>query len=332
MAADYYNVLGIDRNAGEKEVRAAYRRLARKYHPDVNHGEPDATERFKEINEAHEVLSNPESRRLYDRYGENWRNVQRGGDPFQGGSPFRGGGRWQTQTIDPETFHDLFGGGGFGGMFDSFFGGGRGGSGGRRRGPQRPGVLEQPVELTLEEAFHGTTRALQVTGQTPCATCNGVGTVNNRACQTCLGQGFSFQPVRGEVSIPAGVDNGSRVRVSPGGQQVVLVVTVLPHARFQRNGNDLSTEVTVPLYDAVLGAEVVVPTMTGQVALKLPPESQNGRVFRLGRQGMPKLGTPAERGNLFVTVRVELPTELSDDERRLFTQLKDLRTANGGSQ
>lgn len=327
MTVDYYKVLGIDRSAGEKEVRAAYRRLARKYHPDVNHGQPDATERFKEINEAHEVLSNPESRRLYDRYGENWRNVQRGGEPFQGGSPFQGGGRWQTQTIDPETFQGFFGDGGFGGMFDTFFGDGRGG---RRRGPQRPSALEQPVELTLEEAFHGTTRALQVTGQTPCPACGGAGVANNRACQTCLGQGFSYQPVRGEASIPPGVDNGSRVRVSPGGQQVVLVVTVLPHARFQRKGNDLSTEVTVPLYDAVLGAEVVVPTMTGQVALKLPPESQNGRVFRLGRQGMPKLGASTERGNLFVTVKTELPTGLSEEERRLFTQLRDLRKDKGG--
>ena len=323
MATDYYKVLGIDRNAGEKEVRAAFRKLARKYHPDVNHGEPGADERFKEINEAHEVLSNPDSRRLYDRYGERWRDVQRGGEPFQGRR------QWRTQTIDPDAFGDLFGGGGPGSIFDTFF---RGAHGARQRGPQRPSALEQPVELTLEEAFHGTTRALQVTGQTPCPACNGAGFVGNAACQTCLGQGYSYQPVRGEVSIPAGVDNGSRVRVSPGGQQVVLVVTVQPHARFERKGDDLSAEVTVPLYDAVLGAEVVVPTLTGQVALKLPPESQNGRVFRLGRQGMPKLGATSERGNLFVTIRTELPTDLSDEERGLFERLKGLRDDKGGGQ
>ena len=120
MATDYYKVLGIDRNAGEKEVRAAFRRLARKYHPDVNHGQPDAAERFKEINEAHEVLSNAESRRLYDRYGENWRDVQRGGESF------RGRRQWRTQTIDPDAFGDLFGGGGPGSIFDSFFRGARG--------------------------------------------------------------------------------------------------------------------------------------------------------------------------------------------------------------
>lgn len=324
MASDYYKVLGIDRNAGEKDVRAAFRRLARKYHPDVNHGEPDAAERFKEINEAHEVLSNEETRRLYDRYGESWRDAQRGGAPFQGGR------RWQTQTVDPEAFQEFFNSG-TGSFFDSFF---RTERGARQRGPgaQRPSALEQPVELTLEEAFRGTTRALQVAGQTPCSACNGVGIVNRTTCRACLGQGFSYQPVRGEVSIPAGVDNGSRVRVSPGGHQVVLVVTVQPHPRFERKGDDLSTEIIVPLYDAVLGAEAVVPTLTGQVALKLPPETQNGRVFRLGRQGMPKLGTPSDRGNLFVTIRTELPTDLSDEERELFSRLKGIRDNAGGER
>ena len=319
MATDYYKTLGIDRSAGEKEVRAAFRKLARQYHPDVNHGQPGADERFKEINEAHEVLSNPDSRRLYDRYGERWRDVQRGGEPSHGGP------QWRTQTIDPEAFEQLFGAGA-GGFFDSIFR-----PGPRRRGPaaQRPAPLEQRVELTLEEAFHGATRALQVTGQSPCAVCNGLGAVNNAMCQACLGQGFSYQPLRGEVSIPPGVDNGSRVRVAPGGQQVVLVVSVHPHPRFDRQADDLSTEVTVPLYDAVLGAEVVVPTLTGQVALTLPPESQNGRVFRLGRQGMPTLGAPSERGNLFVTIRTELPADLSKEERALFQRLKQIRQGSG---
>ncbi|MDE2801397.1 MAG: J domain-containing protein [Chloroflexota bacterium] len=324
MAGDYYKVLGIDRNAGEKEVRAAFRKLARQYHPDVNHGEPGADERFKEINEAHEVLSNPESRRLYDRYGERWRDVQRGGEPLQGGR------QWRTQTIDPEAFEEFFGSRS-GGFFESFF---RPTHGARQRGPgaQRPSALEQHVELTLEEAFHGATRNLQVTGQSPCAACHGIGVVDSNMCQACLGQGYSYQPVRGEVSIPAGVDNGSRVRVSPGGQQVVLVVSVQPHATFERKGDDLSTEVSVPLYDAILGAEVVVPTLTGQVALKLPPETQNGRVFRLGRQGMPKLSAPAERGNLFVTIRTELPADLSDEERALFERLQQLRNSSGDTR
>ncbi|MCH8940233.1 MAG: J domain-containing protein, partial [Chloroflexi bacterium] len=129
---------------------------------------------------------------------------------------------------------------------------------------------------------------------------------------------------------PVGVDNGSRVRVTPGGQQVVLIVQVQPHPNFQRKGADLYTEVSVPLYDVVLGAEVVVPTLTGQVALTLPPESQNGRVFRLGGQGMPKLGAPSERGTLYVTIKSELPTSLTDEERKLFEQLQGLRKDTGG--
>lgn len=321
MATDYYKVLGINRNAGEKEVRAAFRKLARKYHPDVNRNEAGATERFKEINEAHEVLSNPESRRLYDRYGDAWRDVQRGGEPARGG-------RRRTTTVDSDSFGDFFSGG-VGGLFDSIFGAGAGGRQ-RRPGPQRPSALEQSVDLTLEEAFHGATRALQVTGQSPCSACDGLGITNTTTCAACLGQGYSYQPVRGEASIPAGVDNGSRVRVSPGGQEVVLVISVEPHPQFERKGDDLSTEVTVPLYDAVLGGEVVVPTLTGQVALKLPPESQNGRVFRLGRQGMPRLGAPSERGNLFVTLKTELPTDLSDEERKLFGRLQQLRDKTGG--
>ena len=324
MAKDYYELLGVPRNAGEKEIRAAYRKLARKHHPDVNPGQDDTAERFKEINEANEVLSNSESRKLYDRHGENWRQVQQHG----AGSASPGGGvQWQVGDLGGDLFGDLLGRGG--GIFDTFFGGGRRGAGTRTR-QQRAAALEQSVEITLEEAFNGTTRALQVTGQTVCARCGGTGVVGVAACPECLGQGFSYQPVRGEVAIPPGVDNGSRVRVSPGGQQVVLVVHVDPHLKFQRKGTDLYTEVSVPLYDAMLGTEVVVPTLTGQVALTLPPESQNGRVFRLGRQGMPKLGTPSERGTLYVTIKTELPMSLTNEERELFKRLQGLRAGTGG--
>ena len=326
MAKDYYNLLGVPRNADEKAIRAAFRKLARKYHPDVNPGKDGTTERFKEINEANEVLSNPESRKLYDRYGENWRQVQQHGAPQGGG---RGGDvQWQVGDLGGAPVGDLFGRGGAGNIFD-FFGGGRGGARTRQR-QQRPTALEQSVEITLEEAFTGATRALQVTGQTVCARCGGTGIADGAACPECLSQGYSYQPVRGEVAIPPGVDNGSRVRVTPGGHQVVLVVQVQPHPKFQRKGTDLYTEITVPLYDVILGAEVVVPTMTGQVALTLPPESQNGRVFRLGRQGMPKLGAPSERGTLYVTIKTELLTSLTDEERALFKQLQGLRKDTGG--
>ncbi len=324
MAKNYYDLLGVSRDADEKQIRLAYRRLARKYHPDVNTGQDDAAERFKEVNEANEVLSNAESRKLYDRYGESWRQVQ------QHGPGAATSGRRAQRQGGGNPFGDIFGGGGadIGSMFGNLFGGGRRGGGRQRQ--QRSAPLEQPVEITLDEAFKGTTRALQVTGQTVCARCGGAGIVDGAACPECLSQGYSYQPIRGEVAIPAGVDNGSRVRVTPGGQQVVLIVQVQPHPNFQRKGADLYTEVSVPLYDVVLGTEVVVPTLTGQVALTLPPESQNGRVFRLGGQGMPKLGAPSERGTLYVTIKSELPTSLTDEERQLFEQLQGLRKDTGG--
>jgi DnaJ-class molecular chaperone len=321
MAKNYYDLLGVSRDADEKQIRMAYRRLARKYHPDVNSSQDDAAERFKEVNEANEVLSNAESRKLYDRYGDNWQKVQQHG-PGAATSRRRG-------PVGGDPFGGMFGGADVGSMFGNLFSGGGRRGGGRQR-QQRPAPLEQPVEITLDEAFKGTTRALQVTGQTVCTRCDGAGIVDGAACPECLSQGFSYQPVRGEVAIPAGVDNGSRVRVIPGGQQVVLTVQVQPHPKFQRKGADLYTEVSVPLYDVVLGTEVVVPTLTGQVALTLPPESQNGRVFRLGRQGMPKLGAPSERGTLYVTIKSELPTSLTDEERKLFEQLQGLRKDTGG--
>jgi len=321
MPKNYYDLLGVPRNADEKQIRAAYRRLARKYHPDVNSGQSDAADRFKEINEANEVLSNTESRKLYDRYGEHWRQVQQ-----RGPRTASTGNRVYRQTgADP--FDGIFGGSDIGSMFGNLFGSGRGRQRERR---QTPTLLEQTVEITLEEAFVGTKRSLQVAGQAICRRCNGSGNVEGAACPECLSQGFSYQPVRGEVAIPAGVDTGSRVRVTPGGQEVVLVVNVQAHPKFQRRGSDLYTEVSVPLYDVVLGTEVVVPTLAGQVALTLPPESQNGRIFRLGGQGMPKLGMPTERGTLYVTIKSELPTSLTDEERTLFEQLQGLRHGMGG--
>jgi len=321
MAKNYYEQLGIPRDADEKQIRMAYRRLARKYHPDVNSGQAESAERFKEVNEANEVLSNAESRKLYDRYGDNWRQVQQRG-PGAATSERRG-------PMGGDPFGGMFGGADIGSMFGNLFGGGGRRGGGRQR-QQRPEPLEQQIEMTLDEAFNGATRALQVTGQTACTRCGGTGIAEGAACPECLSQGFSYQPVRGEVAIPAGVDNGSRVRVNPGGQQVVLIVQIQSHPKFQRKGVDLYTEVSVPLYDVVLGAEVVVPTMTGQVALTLPPESQNGRVFRLGGQGMPKMSAPTERGTLYVTIKSELPTSLTDEERGLFEQLQALRKDTGG--
>jgi DnaJ-class molecular chaperone len=299
MPKDYYTILGVPHNATDKDVRAAYRRLARKHHPDVNPGQPEAERRFKEINEAHEVLSDPGKRRLYDRYGHNWRQVQQFGEPRGGAAgPFRGQGG-PTGFGAPQ---DLLGDMGFSDLLNRFFGQG-GGTATRTRSQHT--AQEQPVELSLEEAFTGAVRTIEVA-------------VPGRA-----------RPIRGEATIPPGVEDGTRVRFAPGGHEVVLVVSVRRHLQFQRKGADLHTEATVPLVDSLLGGEIVVPTLTGRIALTVPKETPNGHVFRLAGQGMPRLGEPGSRGDLFVTVQVLLPTNLSPEAVALVRHLREM-LARGG--
>ncbi len=309
MARDYYDVLGISRSASDKEVRQAYRRLARQYHPDVNRGDKDAETRFKEINEAYQVLSNPDSRKKYDRFGSDWRHA----DQFQStagesayswlfGSKGPGGRRRGARTPFDE-------GDGFGSLFGDLLGGGRGPriSVDEFGGPRERQV---PVTISLEEAYQGATRNVQVSADPR-----------------------SGAPGRRlEVKVPPGVDTGSRVHVGPRGQgrrgeaDFYLVVTVTPHPRFQRQGNDLQSTVTVPVVDAVLGGEVDVPTIKGtHVSLKLPPETQDGRTFRLRGQGMPRLKAPDQHGDLLVAVHVRLPDNLSDEERTAYGRLRELR-------
>ena len=305
MPQDYYSILGVPHNAGDKEVRSAFRKLARKYHPDVNRDEADAEKRFKEINEANEVLSDPEKRRLYDRYGHNWRQAQQYDDRMGGSyGPF---GRSAGASYDFGSHGDLFGGSGLDDVLGRFFGGRGGAAAGKRAGARRV-ALEQPVELSLEEAYSGAARMIQVTSP-------------NLA-----------QPIKAEVTVPAGVEDGARVRVAPGGQEVILVVSVRPHPRFQRHGADLSTEVTVPFTDAMLGGEAVVPTLAGRVALTLPQGTQNGRVFLLRGQGMPRLQDSKARGDLHVTVMVSLPTDLTEEETDLIRRLREsLDKRSGGA-
>ena len=302
--ADYYDTLGVSRSADEKEIRQAYRRLARQHHPDVNPGDEAAAERFKTINAAYEVLSDADKRSKYDRYGDRWEQAERfdrQGFDQPGGADFSqffhggnfGGGDFDrspggfTFSTGGATLSDLLGGlGGFG----SDLGGGRG-----ERFRSRP--ADVPVEITLEEADRGATRLVN------------------------LPDGRRL-----EVKIPAGIADGGRVHIAAGssaGGEFNLLVTVLPHGQFERNGDDLTTTVDVPLLDAVLGGTVTVKTLRGQIELTLPPETQNGRRFRLAGQGMTKLNDPEQRGNLYAVVSVSLPTNLTDEQRRLFEQLRD---------
>lgn len=306
---DYYRILGVDKNVDEKEIKKAYRKLARQYHPDMNPGSKQAEERFKEINEAYEVLSDPDKRQKYDRLGASWHAYQHTGqDPsgfdwsqWTAGAP--GGARVNVEYAD---LSNLFGEGTFSDFFQSIFGG----SGSPftaksqfQRAPGRGQNVSYPVEVSLEEAFAGAQRVLSIDGK------------------------------RLEVRIPAGVTTGSRVRVAGEGPasasggpagDLLLLIQVRPHPMFERDGDDLRCEVAIDLYTAVLGGEIAVPTITGRATLRIPEGTQLGQVFRLRGQGMPNLRKPDTRGNLLVKVRVQIPTKLTEPERQLFRELARL--------
>lgn len=323
---DYYAILGVPKNADEKTIKSAYRKLARAHHPDVNPDKPEAEQRFKEINEAYAVLSDEEKRKMYDRFGAEWEDYQRAGfgpndAPHRSRPGGMGGG---TRTMTPEEFQEVFGrgfgrrapggfsasfgdSGGFSDFFEAMFGGGMaGGAAGARTSirPRKGRDVDAPIEVSLEEAFSGGVRALEWEGGR-----------------------------RIEVTVPRGVRTGSRVRVSGqgepganGGQagDLYLNVTVAPHPLFKREGDDLRVTVPVDLYSAVLGGEVRVPTMERSVLLTVPAGTQNGRSIRLRGLGMPNLRNPEQRGDLYAVVDVQIPTAIGDEQRRLFEELRAL--------
>jgi molecular chaperone DnaJ len=327
MAKDFYSVLGVSRTASEKEVRSAYRKLARKHHPDVNPGDKVAEARFKEINQAYEVLKDAEKRKKYDKYGDKWEYADQIEEAQrQRGQRFNFGGNGGDQGAYQFEVDDL---GDIGSIFGNIF---RRGGGGTRTMSRRGTDVQQPVEVTLEEAFHGTTRTLELLSTEPCPTCGGSGEIAGATCHTCQGAGVIQRPRRLEVKIPAGVTNGSKVRIAKEGQagmgggakgDLLLVVSVRPHARFERRGDDLYEDIEVPLTTAVLGGEAEVPTMTARVMLKVPAMTQNGKAFKLSGLGMPHLGRDG-KGDLYARVRVRLPEQLDERQRGLF---EDLRAA-----
>ncbi len=326
---DYYQILGVGKSASEKDLKQAFRKLARKYHPDVNPGNAKAEASFKQINEAYEVLSDKDKRQKYDTYGDQWQHADqfrqagaRGG-PF-GGFNFRQGGGGQDFNFESADLGDIFG------SLGGIFGGGRQ----RQPRPRRGQDFDYRAQVTLEEAYHGGQRTISLNTRDVCPTCHGSGRLQNQACAICGGSGSAPVSKRIEVKIPAGVDNGSRVRVKgkggpgeasgPSGD-LFLVVNISAHKQFQRQGDDLTVEVPVPLSVAVLGGEIDVPTLKGKLALKIPAETQNGKVFKLSRQGMPHLSPRTGHGDLRARVSVTLPTGLSENEKELFTKLRDLR-------
>ena len=337
---DYYKTLGVERTADDKAIKTAYRRLARKHHPDVNKGN---AERFKEISEAYTVLSDPEKRKRYDTLGPDWeRYAQAGAGAATGG---RGGGVRFTQEGDLGGFSDFFRT-----IFGDLGGFGRGGPGvgatefefgdlgdlGGAYGPvMRGSDVEAALQLTLEEAFQGARKTIALELDEPCPQCGGSGNVNRRPCPRCHGSGWTKATRTLDVKIPAGVDTGSRVRVASEGAgggstkkgdrgDLYLRVTVAPHPRFERKDDDLHTELPLPLAVAALGGEVSVPTLRGQVSMKIPPETSSGKMFRIPGYGMPHL-KGGGAGDEYVKVQIAMPTRLSAREKELFEELKKLR-------
>jgi len=334
---DYYKILGVDRQADDRAIKSAYRRLARKHHPDVAKSK-DAGERFKEISEAYEVLSDPEKRRRYDTLGPDWQRYAQ--------TPPGGGFRVEYGEGDAGDFSDFFRtifgdlgvrmgrgqrGPDLGGLGEELFGGA---FRGRERARARGQDVQTSVEITLEEAFQGARKMLAMELEEPCPTCHGSGNVGGKPCVTCQGSGWQRTTRQLDVKIPAGVRTGQRVRVSgeggvgPGGRgDLYLVVTVSPHPLFERKGDDIHLSLPVTAPEAALGGTLEVPTLRGKVSMKVPPATSSGRTFRLPGYGMPRLKGGGS-GDQLVTVKIVMPSNLTQEEQEIYTRLKGLRSDN----
>jgi molecular chaperone DnaJ len=351
---DYYEVLGVDRSVSEEDLKRAYRKLAVKFHPDKNPGDHSAEEKFKEIGEAYEALSDPSKRAAYDRYGH---------AAFQGGMGSGGG------FHDPfDIFREVFSGGG-GGIFEQFFGGGGGGA--DPSGRQRGSDLRYDLQVTLEEAARGCEKEIEIRKLDPCEPCGGTGAqkgskivtcptcrgrgqvvasrgffqvaqtcpachgsgrIVEKPCASCQGEGRVEKTSRVKIKIPAGIDTESRLRSTGGGEAGVrggpagdlyVVVHIREHDVFTRNGIDLACEVPIPFSTAALGGEIKVPTLDGSVSLKIPPGTQGGSVFRIRGFGMPAL-QGIGKGDILTQVQVEVPTRLNSEQRAALQAFAEL--------
>ncbi|HHN47224.1 MAG TPA: molecular chaperone DnaJ [Planctomycetes bacterium] len=356
---DYYEVLGVNRNASDEEIKRAYRRLAMKYHPDRNPGDKDAEEKFKELAEAYEVLSNAEKRRTYDQFGHDGLRG-RAQEPHFG----------SIEDIF-SAFGDIFGGGG-GGIFGDLFGAGFGGV---YHGPRSGANLRVDITVPFEDTVKGTTKTIEIkrhercgecrgtgaekgaamrkcpycqgagriaqrqgffTMATTCPNCHGAGSIIEKTCPACRGEGATVKPARIEVAIPPGVDDGSRLRLagegeaSPedGGQRgdLFVFIHVKPHKIFERQGDNLVMELPISYPQAALGAEAEVPTPYGKALLKIPGGTQSGQLFRLREQGMPRIGGKG-RGDMYVRVAIEVPKSVTAREKELLGELEKLHPA-----
>jgi curved DNA-binding protein len=326
---DYYKSLGVARTAGDDEIRQAFRKLARQYHPDVAKNKKEAEEKFKEINEAYEVLGDAEKRKKYDALGANWKSGAEfrpppGWEQFGGGG-FRGGRRGRNGGVEFE-----FGGTGFSDFFEQIFGRRHGGGGfgfDQEDVAERGRDLEADLMVTLEEALKGSVRSISLRRGSACEQCGGTGAAGRKACLRCGGTGQLTQTEAHQVKIPAGVTEGQRLRVGGKGEagasggacgDLFLTIRLAGHPDFRVEGANLSYDLELAPWEAVLGTNVSVPTLEGTVSIKIPPGTQTGQRLRVRGRG---LGKEGGRGDLFVVARVEVPEKISDHERKLWEQL-----------
>lgn len=358
---DYYQTLGVPKTASEKDIKLAYRKLARQYHPDVNSGDKGSEAKFKEINEAYEVLGDAEKRKKYDEFGAYWDKA--GSQPGGGRGRAQGGfpGGFDFSGFDFESaaqggqggggfsdfFNILFGGmgggsprgrssggpqGGFPGGFDfsqmgDMGAGGMGGGYARSRAPQD---LQFQLPVTLEEAAQGVTKSIALNRPEPCPACGGTGRQGRSHCPSCRGTGRFEKETRIQVTIPAGVKDGSVIRLrGQGGQafpgakaaDILLTLKLLPHPVYQVEGSDLRADLPLSIPEAFFGGEIEVPTLKGKVTMKIPPRTQSGQTFRLGGQGLGS-GKNAQAGNLYLKAQIRLPETVSPEMEKCFSQLK----------
>jgi len=352
---DYYSVLGVSKSASDAEIKSAYRKLAMKYHPDRNPGNKDAESRFKDINEANEVLSDAKKRATYDQLGSSYREGQEynppphgsgfrqapggfssGGGRSFGGQHFGGGG---GQEFDQGAFSDFFrsifgdasgfgGGAGFEGLGRGFTGGGSY-SGEPEDGASSPGDMEASLSLPLEDVFRGGRKNLSFTHKAPCAACRGAGRLRGRVCPSCRGAGETAETRDVSINLPKGLRDGARLRLkgqggrSPSGKagDLYLKIQIEKHPDFRVNGDDLDTDVSVTPWDAALGAEIVIPALDGSVKIKLPPGSRGGRRLRIAGRGLP--AKDGSRGDLYATLKIDIPGSLTPLQLDLFRKLKE---------
>jgi DnaJ-class molecular chaperone len=319
---DYYQILGVPRAATEAEIKKAYRKLARKYHPDINPEDQSAEDKFKELNEAYEVLSDPEKRQRYDELGPSWK----------AGADFTPPPGWQRVRTEPSDFGDAFarggGRGGFSDFFETLFGGfqrSRAGPGFAMRGAD----VEAEISLTLEDISRGATRTLTLQAAERCPNCSGTGSRDNRVCPMCNGVGMVRRPKSLAVHIPVGVREGSVIRLAGQGEpgtgsasagDLYLRVHLTPHPLFALVADDdLQLELPVAPWEVALGAKVTVPTLDGSVEMTIPPGSQAGQRLRLRGKGMPRQG--AGSGDLYAKLKIVVPPKFTAEERELFEKL-----------